>query len=212
MCEQLFPYLDANEQRAWERYGTICCKLITFFENKITVDPVDCLNKTFDRVVENISKGKIDQIPIEDNYFLKVAWYIFKESWRKAQNTESIEDLSEGKIPPTDTEEEEDENLERVKKEQRLECLDKCMKELPENLQKLIINFHKCSGAEGIRIRKKMAKKLKITGNALRIKANRIRAKLGICLDNCLAQTTPGEWIKLLLGNNWTIVKGFDYE
>jgi len=186
MREQLFPYLDTDEQRAWERYGIICRKLMTFFENKKNVDPVDCTIKTFHRVLKNIDNGKIDQIPIFDKYFLEVAYYIFKESGREV--TVSIEVLTPPQMPVTDPEYEEEENREREKKEQRLDCLDQCLKRLKENERELIIDFYKGSGTERKKIRKNLARKFNITRNALRIKANRLRDKLRECLYNCLGQ------------------------
>lgn len=186
MFEKLFPYLDANEQHAWERYGIICRKLITFFETKIIVDPVDCTIKTFHRVLKNIDNDKINRTPIFDKYFLDVAYYIFKETSREAPK--SIEILSPPQIPVTNPEDEEDEDQKRKETEQLLDYLDHCMKELQKNDQDLIIDFYKGVGKERIKIRKNLAKKLDMTINALRIRANRLRDKLRKCLYECLGQ------------------------
>jgi DNA-directed RNA polymerase specialized sigma24 family protein len=77
-----------------------------------------------------------------------------------------------------------------MESEQRLECLDDCVRSLPPKNLELITQYHQEEGGAKIERRKELAKRLKIPLNALRIRAYRIRGELELCVGDCLKRAT----------------------
>jgi len=72
-------------------------------------------------------------------------------------------------------------------KEQRLDCLERCLDQLSPNDREVIRTYY--TGDTGIKIqnRRQLAESLGIPINALRIRALRIREKLEDCVETCLS-------------------------
>src|SRR5205807_10406233 len=70
--------------------------------------------------------------------------------------------------------------------EQRLECLDGCVKNLPPSQLLLITQYHQGEGGAKIARRNELAARLNIPLNALRIRAYRIRGELETCISECV--------------------------
>ena len=78
---------------------------------------------------------------------------------------------------------EEDDSSERV-----YECFELCLKRLEARERKLVIRYYDGQGGAKIAGRKRLADKLGIDLNALRVRTRRIRAKLRECIEKCLAK------------------------
>ncbi|MGI8788323.1 MAG: hypothetical protein ACR2HG_11240, partial [Pyrinomonadaceae bacterium] len=77
---------------------------------------------------------------------------------------------------------------EKEKKEKMLVCLEHCAEKLEAGNREIIFGYY--YGAERIKIenRRALAEKMKITMNALTIRACRIRDKLEVCVGKCVGE------------------------
>ena len=66
------------------------------------------------------------------------------------------------------------------------QCLEKCLVALPPQEKDIVVRYFGGDGAERREERKKLARELNLTANALRIQAHRLRKKTLQCLRGCL--------------------------
>jgi DNA-directed RNA polymerase specialized sigma24 family protein len=67
---------------------------------------------------------------------------------------------------------------ERKETDRQLDCLDRCLNDLPEHARALLIRYYQRSGAAKVESRMELARELGIPMNALRIRIHRIKAEL----------------------------------
>jgi hypothetical protein len=75
--------------------------------------------------------------------------------------------------------------LKAFDEKERLEYLNRCLKELPPKNLNLIKKYHQAEEADRDS-HKELFRALGITPNALRIRAYRIRVEIEECVNNCL--------------------------
>jgi RNA polymerase sigma factor (sigma-70 family) len=105
----------------------------------------------------------------------------------------ALEDLKDRKkrvdiqwvVQPILPEEREQEEQEQRKREQEDACLERCKKELTGDERDLFEHYFQ-NDMKAKLARKKLAADLRITANALRIKAHRLGRRLRHCLEGCL--------------------------
>jgi DNA-directed RNA polymerase specialized sigma24 family protein len=113
---------------------------------------------------------------------------VLREYWKEAErNVASIEDLPASAEIAEDPFYQGARDEERIEKEQRLECMSDCIHRLPPESLSLINEYHHGEKREKIDRRKRLAERLNIPLNALRIRAFRIRADLENCITRCMA-------------------------
>jgi DNA-directed RNA polymerase specialized sigma24 family protein len=191
--DKLLRQLDPNRERAGQRYEEIRQKLTKLFKWRGCALPEEYTDRTIDRVARRIDEGT--QIHARDPYlyFHGVALNVLREHWKEAER--EVESLADLPTPQTAAENPvamKERELERMESEQRLECLDQCVRSLsPPNIE-LITQYHQGEGGAKIERRRELARRLKIPLNALRIRAYRIRGELEACVGDCLKQATAG--------------------
>lgn len=128
----------------------------------------------FDRVARKIEEGT--EIVNLRAYFLTVARLVYWEWLKRPGQATGLDDVHEipDELPSVDEQ-----------KEVRLSCLDECLDELPADSRELILEYYQDDGRAKIERRKKMAAKLGVPLNALRIRAHRIRNILEKCVRKC---------------------------
>lgn len=182
--ERLLAYLDADREQAGQKYETLRRKLIEFFEARGSRWPNDHADETFNRVARKVAEG--ENVQDVNRYSYGVARLLFMETLR-ARETESIAtDLAS--IPRVDADDEEHANW-RQEQERRLECLEVCLSKLPAANRTCIIEYYGDEKGAKIEQRNRQAEALNMSLNALRLRASRIRAKLGNCVNSCLKRS-----------------------
>ena len=179
----LLSCLDADTQRAAEKYEKIRRKLVKFFKWRGCITPEEYTDRTIDQVARRIAEGVELRVNDPYPYFHWAAINIFKQSWREP-DIEPLELLPASKNPAVHPVEVNERELEQLKKEQRLKCLDRCLQMLPPETLSLITAYHD-KGFNKTN-RKQLAEALKVPINALRIRAYRIRLSLEGCVTSCL--------------------------
>ena len=165
-------WLSPNEEESAIAYERLRFRLMTFFSHRKCLFPEELADETINRVVLKIGE---EEIKNKNAYCYGVARNVFLESLRKEKEHENIDELQ--------LKAEED----KPKEEDSNPCLDKCLRELPNDKRTLILEYFSKSKQAKIDLHKEMSERLKISGTALRMKILRIKKKLKVCMQECMA-------------------------
>jgi len=178
--ERLLDSLDANRERAGEKYENVRRKLIEFFEARGSNSPADHADQTINRVARRLDEG--EGVKDISAYSYGVARLLLKETLRGRGKEPLTLDLAPAPLIVTDDDEDERRHLE----EARLKCFEVCLSNLPAASRVLIIEYYREEKGIKIEQRKRQADALNMSLNALRLRACRIRVDLGDCITSCL--------------------------
>jgi DNA-directed RNA polymerase specialized sigma24 family protein len=176
--DRLLARLDADRDKAGQKYVCIRHKIVKYFEWYGAPYPDREADETINRVARRIGEGQ--EINNLNAYFYGVARLVFAESVRARQKEqEAVEcapplELSE---PDTDTE-----------SEKRRSCLDLCLRALSKEKRDLIMEYYQDEKGKKIERRRRLANLLGVTLNTLRLRAHRIRSDLETCVRQCIEQ------------------------
>lgn len=170
--DELLAWLDRDRQRAGRKYEEIRSALVRIFVCQGCAAPEDLADKTIDRVIGKVPEIAPTYVGNPALYFSAVARFILIEY--KQRNAEAS--LT---IDPAENAEEED-------IEPEYECLDKCLQKLTSKNRDLILGYYQGEGQAKIDNRRELAERLGLSLNALRVRADRIRASLEECVNRCL--------------------------
>lgn len=166
-------WLSPDRDEAARKYEELHGKLTRYFIYKNCSCPERLADQTIDRMIRKLAEGKLprDAKPVLIGHgFAKNIYREWLHEERKMLPL--IPDVPW--IPP-------------VNREEASQCLDSCMKKLPDDQQYLIWRYYEePSGAKKIENRRALAQELKLEMNALRLRAMRIRQYLYTCISACL--------------------------
>ncbi len=175
---RLLNRLDADHERAGEKYEDLRRTLIRFFEWRGAPCPDEHADEVFNRLARKLDEGI--EIRNVSAYSHEVARLVFLEttkgSYSKRLPLESLE---------TDLIAEDLSEEVRVK-EQRLECLENCLRTLPRESSELILGYYRYEASGQIGRRRALAERLGLRRDALANRAQRLRDKLERCVAHCL--------------------------
>lgn len=175
----LLDCLDADRERAGEKYEDLRRTLLRFFEWRGAPFPEEHADETFNRVASKIGQGV--EIKNVGGYCYEVARLVFLESLKspdsKRVSLEAIDLRDKSADNPAD---------EAAEKELRLNCLEDCLRALPQESSQLITEYYQQEKRGRIDRRKALAERLGLRRDALANRAQRIRDKLESCVSGCL--------------------------
>lgn len=178
--EKLLKWLDPDSGRAGERYEAIRSRLIRLFSCRGCFDAEALADEAFDRVTGKIDVllESVDSAPTA--YFYGVASNLYLE-WLRERNrfTEMTDDKAA-----------KGEDEETLLDDQRHQCLEDCVARFGTDDRTLILDYYRGEKTEKILNRREIAKRLRLTTNALQVKVLRLRTALRACMDMCLQQST----------------------
>jgi DNA-directed RNA polymerase specialized sigma24 family protein len=187
----LLSALDADRERAGQRYEQIRHGLITFFECRGSAAPDADADETINRVARRLSEGTTIYSEQASSYFYGVARNVLKESWDARTAATAIDTVSAARHPVFDPARRTEQETERLRIERRLDCLERCLTALAPFARDLITGYYQGDSSVKIRNRKALADRLGLPINALRIRALRIREKLEGCVSECHQALDP---------------------
>ena len=188
---KLLSLLDADTDRAGRKYEAIRLKLMGFFYGRGCAFPDELADATMDRVAKKIERGEQIEASEPYAYFRGVANKIFLEYLKRIRPV-PIELVSAIQIPKEDPRRVEQEKDYLDEQAYRKLCMRQCYEGLKDEKRLLIEEFEQGQKTARINNRKKIAERLRINLNALRIRVFKIRKELRTCRDNCL-KTVSGE-------------------
>ena len=167
--------LDSDSDRAGEKYESLRLALMKFFDWRGAHFPEECADETFNRVIRKIDEGEtIRDIP---TYCHGVARLVLLEKLKGPESRRAdIEELSPAALVAPEPEE----------GDEKMECFEQCLKELPLESRQLILQYYSDEKREKINCRLALAGRLGIPLNALRSRAQRIRNRLEECVHACM--------------------------
>jgi DNA-directed RNA polymerase specialized sigma24 family protein len=171
--DRLLQWLDAEREKAGIRYEFIRKRLIKIFVCRGSAMPEELADLTINRVAQKLPEIQATYTGEPARYFCGVAANIFRESLRKAKTPV----ITPPQAVPSDKDAERDHA-----------CLEECMGKLPQFERDLVISYYQQEKHEKIDNRRKLAERLGLGLNALRIKACHIRARLRECVEKCRAE------------------------
>jgi len=173
--DALLAWLDSDREKAGEKYALIQLRLIRFFVSRCCLDAENQADK-----VINIVTNKVKELANYEGdkalYFYGVAKKVFLE-----YRPPKIPD------PPPDSTDNENDT------EEEFARLDECLEELSHDDRWLILSYHQDEKQAKIQNRKRLARQLDITMNALRIRITRTLKQLRRCMENDLEESRPTE-------------------
>jgi RNA polymerase sigma factor (sigma-70 family) len=167
--DKLLSWLDIDRDCAGEKYEVIRRGLIKIFVRRGCPTAEELADETIERVCQKLSRIVDNYIGDPEPYFYGVARNIYLEYLKRKTALPSL--------PPNDA---------FHKEELQYQCLDQCLGKLDEGSRELIISFYQMEKRAKIDHRKELARRLKITVHALRMRALRIRDQLQECINECL--------------------------
>ena len=172
LFEGLLDWLDPDREVAGEKYEHIRRALIKIFISNGRVSVEDLADEAINRVARKLSKIRADYEGDPSLYFYGVAKKIVHEDRRRPKLSTP---------PPTWNSDDVDPEY---------ECLEKCLEELTPQNRELVLQYYQEEKKAKIDNRQRLAEKLGIAINALRIRAHRIRNSLELCVRTCVGKMT----------------------
>lgn len=167
--ESLLQWLHSDREQAGKRYEDIRARLIKIFGSRGCAEPDVLADETINRVAKRVKE--ISQTYAGDPalYFYGVANKIHMEQLRKQKPIE--------RLPPVP--DKDDYEAEYV-------CLEGCIGHMPARSRDLVLQYYEHEQQDKIVQHQRLAERLGIGLNALRIRAHRARLTLRKCIINCL--------------------------
>jgi DNA-directed RNA polymerase specialized sigma24 family protein len=175
---KLLDRLGADEEQAGEKYEDMRRTLLRFFEWRAAPFPEEQTDETFNRIARKLDQGI--EIANIGGYCYEVARLVCLEAFKGPESRRAP--LEEIKLEAIAS----DSADEAVEKEQRLTCLDDCLRVLPVESREVITEYY-CDEKRGrINRRKALAERMGLRRDALANRAQRVRDKLEHCVTRCL--------------------------
>lgn len=185
----LLEHLSSDRGQAGELYEEIRRKLIIFFEFRGCFAPDEEADETINRVARRILEGQLIHTPNVASYFYGVARNVLREYWKTDDREPEMFQAGTHDVPSSGTPDElHEQESKRIEQERRLECLERCLEALPEASRRMIFLYYRDEKGAQIKTRQMLAEELGIPDYALRLRVSRVRAKLDVCINNCLKQ------------------------
>lgn len=170
--DRLLRLLDPDVERAAEMYEQIRRGLILFFQSRGSLSAEDHTDETLDRGARRISEGVEIYTSSPFLYFYGIALRVLQEHQRKP---------APALPPPAPADHDE--------MEQRLECMEGCLQELDAETRAMLGEY--CQGEFRAKLehRRRMAERMGVSLNTLRIRVHRIREQLEKCVKKCVERS-----------------------
>jgi DNA-directed RNA polymerase specialized sigma24 family protein len=185
--EKLLLLLDRDRDRAGEKYQAIRSRLVRIFEWRGCGSPDTLADATIDRVSRRVDEGEEIRAGDPAVYFYGVARNVLKEYWTEQQKEATARrfDIAPDRLTSPNA-------LENSETDDRMECLERCLKKLPRQSLELITRYYRSERDAKILDRGELAKSLGVTAGTLRIRAHRIRRMLETCVNEGMRKRADG--------------------
>jgi DNA-directed RNA polymerase specialized sigma24 family protein len=179
---RLLAWLDQGVNTDGRSYLAIRKRLLAYFDRKNCLNAEELADETLNRVARRLEEEGVVEDDAPARYCYITARFIFMEHLRETKRADQALDqmqrLPRSHDPLI--------NEASAEKELRHECLERCLGKLDPASRDVITNYYIGRERAKIENRRSLAESLGITLNALSIRACRIRAKLELCVRECI--------------------------
>jgi DNA-directed RNA polymerase specialized sigma24 family protein len=175
--ERLLACFDDDREKAAEKYLLLRQKLVSFFRWRGAAFPDDCADRTLNVAARKLAEGQ----DVRDlaSYCGGIARMVLLEARREEERERAaLEELAASVRTPRGDEE-----------DTRMAVFNTCLDELPPDHRELILSYYRSEQSDRIVARQRLAARLGIPLNALRIRAFRIRSRLEASVNALMTQT-----------------------
>ena len=175
---RLLNCLDADRERAGEKYEDLRRTLIRFFEWRGAPYPEEHADEAFNRIGRKLDEGI--EIKNLSAYSHEVARLVFLETTKGIDSKRlSLESVKVDPVASNMTEE-------AAAKELHLMCLEDCLRTLPDESAELILEYYNYEKRSQVDRRRALAERFGLRRDALANRVQRLRDKLQYCVSVCL--------------------------
>jgi hypothetical protein len=167
--DRLLAWFHPDRNLAGEKYEVIRRGLTQFFERRGCLESARLADETIDRVIKKLPEIYDQYTGEQAKYFYGVAQRIYKEHLR-------IPQIIPYAPKPEDS----------IIEERKDRCRQQCLDKLSAEDRLLITDYYLKEKRDKTEHRRNLAIKYGLTGNALTVRAFRIRSALNMCLEECL--------------------------
>jgi DNA-directed RNA polymerase specialized sigma24 family protein len=177
--ESFLSYLDNDRDAAGEKYEQIRRTLVTFFRCNGCWNAEDHVDETIDRVIRRLGEIEVRNLM---PFLRGVARHVVSEIHKK-RKTVALSDVPEPRmIRESDEAEERD-------TDQRLRCLECCVRLLNEKDRDLVMRWFLYDKGQKIEDKRQLAEARGVSLATLRVQAFRIRRRLEELVRECLVSS-----------------------
>lgn len=180
----LLACLDADVGKAWAQYELIRRRLVKFFECNRCWPAEDYADEALDRIAK---RSDVQQIRDIASFAVGVARNLRFEDHKRTRRIEYLDGSPAGAEALADPHDYQCDIVEQIDEEVRLQCLKKCLGEMPADERDLVLDYYSAEGSKHYKHRRALAQRQGLKMDALRVRMNRSREKLERCVDQCLA-------------------------
>jgi DNA-directed RNA polymerase specialized sigma24 family protein len=176
--------LDADSARAAAEYERLRRTLVKFFDWRGAWIPDECADETLDRLVIRIEGGTaVDDVRA---YARGIARLVLLERLRQQAVVPVVQEPDFSKLPAR-LDVDEDDGRDTLR-----ECFDRCLERLPREGRALVLDYYMVDGPRKADNRRRLARALGISDNALRSRVQRLRERLERCARRCATAADQG--------------------
>ena len=180
--DRLLAWLDDGTESHGERYLEMRRRLVWYFDRRNRPAADELADETLNRVARTLEQGGVIATRPPARYCYIIAKFVLFEDLRRERRHVAFDEttirVDERAIMAELTED-------HALREQRLDCLDRCLEQLKPEQRMLIVDYYRDAGRQKIERRRALADRLSISMNALAIRASRIRDTLLTCMEGC---------------------------
>lgn len=173
--QTLLNWLDSDVETAGEKYERIRGRLIRMFVCRGCYEAEMLADRTIDRVISKLAQISSTYEGDPAIYFYGVATKVHLE-WLREQKKEREATFIDLTVESDDHDQNE------------FSCLESCLEKLSAEARETILEYYRDDKRAKIERRKRLAERLDISIGALQIKASRIRARLAVCVQDCVSE------------------------
>ncbi len=175
----LLERLDADRERAGEKYEDLRRMLQRFFEWRGASFAEERADETLNRLARKLSEGVgVQEIRA---YAMQIARLVLLETFK----SHDARRVAWEELPVEPMIDERDAAMEQELEETNQRCLENCLQQLPKESRELILSYYQHTGRAQIERRAALAKVLGLRRDALANRAQRLRDKLTDCVMRC---------------------------
>lgn len=170
---RLLERLGADRDTAGREYERLRRSLIKFFDWRGAWPPDECADETLDRLARKLEDADIGNVV---EYARGIARLVLLERRRAP----AFSSLQPGDAPAVGTPPDEDDDAERLRG-----CFERCLDAFPHESRALIVGYYQGDRGDKIANRRRLARDLGLSDNALRSRIQRLRDRLELCVQEC---------------------------
>ena len=180
--DRLLAWLDDGTESHGERYLEMRRRLVSYFDRRNRPAADELADETLNRVARTLEQGGVIATRPPARYCYIIARFVLFEDLRRERRHVGLDETTmsvDGRAIMAELTED------HALREQRLDCLDRCLEQLKPEQRMLIVDYYRDTGRQKIERRRALADRLGISMNALAIRASRIRDTLLTYMAEC---------------------------